>query len=119
MRIGDVGHFDRGGLTNGLGDEGSNPCWLEVGGRGFCRRVMPCPRFFGRGEEMAGVVASFSLEVGMFIPFTGSFYCRTPFVVTSFTFGALVEDSAGLGSADDGPLTDVFYLKLRVRLGLR
>ena len=59
------------------------------------------PQACRRGEEMAGVVALFSLVVEMLIPFTGGFDCGAPFVAVSFTSGALVEGPAVVGSADD------------------
>lgn len=52
-----------------------------------------------------GVVALFSLEVEVLIPFTGGFGCGGPVVSLSFTFDALVlelvEGPASVGSADD------------------
>ena len=61
------------------------------------------PQACRRGEEMAGVVGLFSLEV--FIPFTGSLDCGGPFVAASFTLGApalaVVEGPAAAGSAED------------------
>jgi hypothetical protein len=63
------------------------------------------PQACRRGEETAGVVALFSLEAEVFIPFTDGFDCGDPFVVVSFTLGALVsevvEGLAAVGSEDD------------------
>ena len=68
------------------------------------------PQACRRGEETVGIVALFSLEVEVFIPFTGGFDCG-PFAPFSFTFGAPVlevEGPAVVGSADDWRLTEVF-----------
>jgi len=58
------------------------------------------PQACRRGEETAGVVGLFSLEVEVFIPFTGSFGCGGPFVAASFTLVAL-GFAAVVGSAED------------------
>jgi len=62
------------------------------------------PHACRRGEETAGAVALFNLEV-VFIPFTGCFDCGGPFSAVSFTLGApvleVVEGPATVGSADD------------------
>jgi hypothetical protein len=63
------------------------------------------PQACRRGEETAGVVGLFSLEVEVFIPFTGGFDCGGPFAAVSFTLGApvlaVVEGPAVVGSAED------------------
>lgn len=63
------------------------------------------PHACRRGEDTAGVVGLFSLEVEVLIPFAGSFGCGGPFAAISFTLDALalaaVEGPAAVGSADD------------------
>ena len=63
-----------------------------------------------RGEEMAEIVASFSLEVEVLIPFTCGFSCGDPCVYVPFTIERTVLEVVGgptVGSADDWPLTEV------------
>ena len=78
-----------------LGDGRSS--WLQA-----CRR----------GEETAGVVGLFSLEVEVFIPFTSGFDCGGPFAAVSFTLAALAVASAKgpavVGSSEDWRLAEVF-----------
>ena len=62
---------------------------------------MSCPQARRRGEKTAGVVALFSLEVEMVVPFTGRLGCGAPFIVLSFAFGEQVGGPAAVGSADD------------------
>ena len=47
------------------------------------------------------MIASFSLEVEMVVPFTGSLDCGAPFTVLSFAFGEQVGGPAAVGSRDD------------------
>jgi len=58
------------------------------------------PQACRRGEETAGVVGLFSLEVEVFIPFTGGFGCGGPFVAASFTL-VVLGFAAVVGSAED------------------
>lgn len=73
-------------------------------GEEFGDGISSWPQACRRGEETAGVVALFSLEVEVFTPFTGGFDCGGPFVVVSFILGAVVlevEGPVAAGSADD------------------
>ena len=62
------------------------------------------PHACRRREEMAGIVASFGLEVEVLIPFTCGFSCGDPCVYVPFTIGRTVLEVVGgptVGSADD------------------
>jgi len=69
-------------------------------GEEFGDGISSWPQACRRGDETAGVFGLFNLVVETLIPFTGCFDCGAPFVAASFTFDALVEGPASVGSAD-------------------